>query len=238
MQLRIVDTKGFVTENTPFDSNDLNAVAEQKLEVRQGELCAVKDGAVLAKLAPNPIAVTFVDGRAMLSYAATRRVFAEVDNPDKTAVTAMVEAHNRRTRSRNPLGVEFETRVQDSLLTIKYGQVANFRGFMNLMIIFTVINYSGQLYTHVRQQGVNVEYFARMFDHMFDINAYVFAILGLLYLSGVYALQLQAFRRNLNETGVTVAIIVSSLIYTILIQNLVVKLRIPISRLTSPYRLP
>lgn len=235
MLVRILEPKGFVSEKVSFEPATLLGLTELNIELQNSELCVTKEGSVLAKFGPFGLqaALDSQSNLATISIVATKTPIAEVENFDWKALQSALEVHNRKARSRNPLTAEFMTRNRESLISVKHGQVANFRGLFNVLIVFTVVNYSRQMFLHVREQGVLPNLFAAFFATFVDSNVVIFMALGALYVFGAHALQVAAFRRGIKEATVTGLMILASGLYLYALQAFGLRMKIPVSRLTS-----
>lgn len=229
MKIKILKPKAFVSLRVGTNPKEVAEIADLELHQLDYNLVVTHEGTKLLKFPSSALALQFNEKDAFISEQKhSKHPLALVLDVNKEELTKMIDLQNKRSRCRSPLAVEFETEVRESLITARFGENTNYRGIINLLIVFSVLNYWRFFAEHVKNHGLLVRtYFLQFFAGMLLPQTIIFLMLYVAYFFFVFYLQKYAFKANQNELMISGVFTSATLVFLVISSKLCLALDAP-----------
>lgn len=228
--VKLVDPRK-VRSLADLDSSQLASLNNLEISPRANPLGLARLGEELAVF-PNEALVLRRTSSGHLISAVGRdglEPIAEVLNASQEALQPLIEAHNRKVVLKSPLMIDFSCTPRPSLLSAPFGEQPDYSGFVNLLILFSVLNYAPIVLKHLLGDLRLVPQMAEdLLGQMLRVEALLFPALVACYFAAVHSVQVWSFHQRPPELGVFAGITALSGAYLYLGLKMNMELRLPI----------
>lgn len=165
-----------------------------------------------------------------------KKIIFEVENfkQDTKLIKKWIKKRNLIAVYKSPLNCDNSCKIRDSVFA-NTEKPADFRGLLNLFILFAILNYYRVILEHALKYGSlfneNLQIFIKMSRS--DINFFIFVILFIGYIFFIYKLQIWTFKEKIDSTISAYIVLAISTIYFLTSVLLVIHLELPFSNLKS-----
>ena len=230
MKVRIVGSRSMRNLAEGLRPEQLPDLDRLAIAHRSQSFSVLREGRVVADFPSEALTLRRIPTGEVIAAFSKEGIepLAEVFNAPPGVLGTLVEAHNRRVARKSPLMIDFARELRPSLLSSRREDPADYGGFVNLLILFSALNYAPIVARHLYHDLRLVPAMAQtLAAQLLRAEALLFIVLVACYFAAVHAVQAWAFRRRRTETAVTAAVVGLSLAYLILGLKLNMAMRLP-----------